>query len=252
MEKILQPMAPLDGGLFWAMQKMQMVADVPTWIGQYEKSLDEGTDEAGAIAMADRMVLESQGGGHTKDLAEVQRKHPFMTSFYSYFNVSLNLTVESTAATDFKNPRAVAGWLGDMVLLNILPALVPALLMYALKGGDGDDDPAAWAKRLAKWQLGYLLGMVVGARELSGAVSGFDYAGPPVGRIVVDITKLSKQAGQGDVDEPAVLALVSLMGSAFGLPVVQVLRSYRGWKAWDEGKEGAGPQSLLFGPPPRD
>jgi len=83
-------------------------------------------------------------------------------------------------------------------------------------------------------------------------VSGFDYSGPPAGRIVGDISKLGKQAGQGDVDEPAVLALVSLMGTAFGIPVIQALRSYRGWKAWDEGKEGAGAQSVLFGPPSKD
>lgn len=244
-------MQVVDGGLFFFMQKIQLVADVPTWIGQYEKSLAGGLDEAAAVAMADRAVLESQGGGNTKDLAEVQRKHPMLTQFYSYFSVTLNLTAEQTAATDFKNPRAVAGWLGDMALLLIIPAILPALLLHAIKGG-GDDDEADWAARLAKWQLGYLMSMVVGVRELSGAVSGFDYAGPPVGRIVGDIGKAGTQTVQGEVDEPAVMAYIKLMGTAFGIPVVQALRSYKGWKAWDEGEEGAGPQSVLFGPPSKD
>lgn len=255
-------MQVVDGGLFWMMQKMQAVADVPTWVGQYEKTMAEGpaedTDEARqaledrAVAMADRAVLESQGGGQTKDMAEVQRKHPMLTQFYSYFSVTLNLTAESTANTDFSNPRAVAGWLGDMALLMVIPAIVPSMLLFTLKGGGGDDDEEAMAKRIAQWQLGYLLGSVVGLRELSGAVSGFDYAGPPVGRIVADIGKAGKQTAQGEIDEPAVLAYINLMGTAFGIPVIQATRSYKGWKAWSEGQEGTGPQSILLGPPPKD
>lgn len=241
----------VDGGLFYLMQKMQAVADVPTWAGQYEKSLAEGLDDAAAVSMADRAVLEAQGGGQTKDLAEIQRKHPMLTQFYSYFSVTLNLTVEQTAKTDFKDPRAVAGWVGDMALLSIIPAILPAFIMYAIKGGD-DDEPTGWAKRMAEWQLGYLMGAVVGLRELSGAVSGFDYAGPPVGRVVGDLGKVGNQAKQGELDEPAVMALVNLMGSVFGIPTVQAMRSYKGWKAWSEGQEGAGPQSVLFGPPPKD
>lgn len=244
-------MRVVDAGLFALMQKMQLVADVPTWIGQYEKSTAEGLDEAAAVAMADRAVLESQGGGATKDLAEVQRKHPMLTQFYSYFSVTLNLAAEQTAATDFKNPAAVAGWLGDMALLMVIPAILPAFIMFALKGGD-EDDEKGWAKRIAEWQLGYLMGTIVGVRELSGAVGGFDYAGPPVSRIITDIGKAGQQTIQGEVDEPAVMAYIRLMGTAFGIPITQALRSYKGWKAWDEGQEGAGPQSVLFGPPPKD
>jgi predicted GNAT family acetyltransferase len=244
-------MTVIDAGLFAMMQKMQMIADVPTWIGQYEKSISEGQDEATAVAQADRMVLEAQGGGQTKDLAEVQRKHPMLTQFYSYFSVTLNLAAEQTAATDFKNPAAVAGWLGDMALLMVIPAILPSFIMYALKGGD-DEDEKAMAKRIVEWQVGYLLGTVVGVRELSGAVGGFDYAGPPVGRLIGDVGKVGKQASQGELDEPAVMAAINLMGSAFGIPTVQATRSYKGWKAWDEGQEGAGPQSVLFGPPPKN
>jgi hypothetical protein len=246
-----QTMMAVDAGLFYMMQKMQMIADVPTWIGQYEKSIAEGLDEAAAVAMADRAVLESQGGGQTKDLAEVQRKHPLLTQFYSYFSVTLNLSIEQTAKTDFKNPRAVAGWLGDMALLMVIPAILPAMIMFLLKGGD-EDEPTGWAKRIAEWQLGYLMGSIVGIRELSGSLSGFDYAGPPAGRLVGDLGKVGKQAGQGELDEPAVLATAQLIGTAFGIPITQVLRSYKGWKAWDDGKEGAGAQSVLFGPPPKN
>jgi hypothetical protein len=241
-------MQAVDGGLFWMMQKMQLVADVPTWVGQYEKSIAAGLSEDAAVAMADRAVLEAQGGGQIKDLSEVQRKHPMLTQFYSYFSTTLNLAAEQTAATDFKNPRAVAGWLGDMALLMVIPAIVPSFLLHALKGGDDDEEKLA--KRIVEWQVGYLLGTVVGLRELSGAVSGYDYAGPPVGRIVSDIGKAGKQTAQGELDEAAITAYARLIGDAFGIPVTQVIRSYKGWKAWDEGD--APPQSVLFGPPPKD
>lgn len=239
----------VDRGLFWLTTKMQLVADVPTWLGAYEKALGEGLDDATAVARADQAVLDSQGGGQIKDLAEVQRKHPMLTQFYSYFSVTLNLMAEKTATTDFKNPRAVAGWLGDMALLAVIPAIVPNLLAYMLKGGD-DDDPEEWAKRIARWQLSYLLGLGVGVRELSGAVEGFDYSGLPVARVIVDIGKAAQQTAQGEVDEPAVMAYIRLLGSLFGIPTVQAIRSYKGWVAWEEGD--APPSSILFGPPPRD
>ena len=125
--------------------------------------------------------------------------------------------------------------------------------MFLLKGGgDDDDDAKTWFRRFIEWELGYLMSAVVGLREFSGVVSGFDYGGPPVGRIVNDTIRFSKQVAQGEVDEPAVLALANLLGTTFGIPVTQALRSYKGWKAWDEEKDGAGPQSVLFGPPPKD
>lgn len=243
-------MIAIDRGLFFLTTKMQLVADVPTWLGAYEKALAQGDDEATAVARADQAVLDSQGGGQIKDLAEIQRKHPMLTQFYSYFSVTLNLMAEKTATTDFKHPKAVAGWLGDMALLAVIPAILPSLLAYALKGGDDDKDPEEWAKLLAKWQLSYLLGLGVGIRELSGAVEGFDYSGPPVGRVITDIGKAGKQTAQGEVDEPAVMAYIRLLGSAFGIPTVQAMRSYRGWVAWEEGDAPA--SSILFGPPPKD
>lgn len=254
-----------DGLLFVFMKKMQMVADVPTWIGQYEKTMSEGpsadTDEARAeleakaVAMADRAVREAQGSGHIADLSELQRKNALtkiLTQFYSYFNVTLNLAIEQTAATDFKNPRAVAGWLADMGLLLVIPAVLPAMVLYGLRGGPDEEGEEDDIKRWVKWQAGYLLGLVVGARELSGAVEGFPYSGPPVGRAIGNIGKAGQQTAQGELDEPLVLSYANAIGTVLGLPMVQIMRSYKGWKAWDEGEEGAGPGSVLIGPPPKD
>lgn len=238
-----------DASLFMMMQKMQRIADVPTWIGAYEKAIEQGADDAKAVALADQAVLDSQGGGQTKDMAELQRKHPMLSMFYSYFNVTYNLAAESTAKTDFRSPQAVAGWMSDMLLLMIVPALGPAIVMELLKGG-GDDDPEEWAKKLAEWQAGYLLGTMLGLRELSGVVAGFDYSGPPVGRVIGDIGKAGTQIAQGEADEALGLSIVRLFGSALGVPTVQIIRSWKGWQAWSEGD--APPTAVLLGPPPQD
>ena len=52
----------------------------------------------------------------------------------------------------------MAGWLADMALLSVIPAIVPAALTELLRGG-GSDDPDKWAKKVLEWQASYLLGM---------------------------------------------------------------------------------------------
>ena len=238
-----------DASLFYLMQKMQLIADVPTWIGAYEKALSEGVDEAAAVASADQAVLDSQGGGQTKDTARIQREHPFLAMFYSYFSVTYNLMAESTGKTNFRSPASIAGWFTDMALLAVIPALGPSLLVAMLRGEGDDKEWDWWVKKLAEWQAGYLLGTMVGLREVSGAVSGFDYAGPPVGRLVAEVGKFGKQVAQGEADEAFVRSLVSVVGAATGVPTTQAMRSWNGWKAWDEGR--APPTSVLMGPPPK-
>ena len=55
---------------------------------------------------------------------------------------------------------------------------------------------------------------------------------------------------QGEVDEALVRSVVNLTGDVFGIPVTQIQRTVRGWRAWESGE--APPTSILFGPPPRN
>lgn len=243
-----QARAIYDASLFMLMQKMQMVADVPTWIGAYEKALAADQDDATAVSLADQVVLDSQGGGQTKDMAEFQRKSPFLTMFYSYFNTTLNLAAESTAQTDFKNPLAVAGWASDMALLMVIPALAPAMLLALMRGEDCEGEDCA--KKLVQAQAGYLLNLMLGIREVSGAVAGFDYAGPPVGRVVTELSRAGTQVAQGEADEALAMSSIRLLGVTLGIPTTQILRSWRGWNAWAEGDAPA--SSILLGPPQKE
>lgn len=62
---------------------------------------------------------------------------------------------------------------------------------------------------------------------------------------MTDIGKVAQQAHQGEVDEPTVIATARLIGRLTGIPVVQVIRSYKGWQAWAHGE--APVTSVLFG-----
>lgn len=249
-----------DAFKFVFMQKMQLIADVPTWIGAYEKALAEGHVEVDAVALADQAVLDSQGGGQLKDQAGVQRGGELakvLTMFYSYFSTTLNLTAEQWARLDGRSATSIGRYAANMALLTVIPAIAPAMIIEALKGGGDDwDDPDRMAAKLAEWQVSYLIGLLVGVRELNSLAPilvgdrGFDYSGPAAFRPVVDLQNLGRQIAQGEVDGPAIRAAVSVAGSALGIPSVQINRSMRGWQEFMEGDAPA--TSILFGPPPKD
>lgn len=239
-----------DTALFFTMQKLQVTVDVPTWIGAYNKALFEGREEDTAIALADQAVIDSQGSGLVKDQTEFQLNHPFLTQFYSYFAATYNLLAQRTGNTDFKNPRALMGWMSDVFFLVVLPSIAAEMVKAALKGDLEDDEPEDIALKSAKWLTGYTLGMLPFLRDLGTLVTGFDYAGPPVARIITNLADTSIQVKQGEVDQAMVGAFARTLGSLTGVPDVQLMRTYKGWVAWEEGEAPA--TSILLGPPSRD
>jgi hypothetical protein len=75
----------------------QMFVDMPTWLGMYQAELAKnGGNDAKAVEAADRAVRLTQGSGKQADLARVQNGSELMkgiTTFYSWFNTMLNLTM---------------------------------------------------------------------------------------------------------------------------------------------------------------
>lgn len=249
-----------DASLFIAMQKLQLIADIPTWWGAYEKALAEVDDEGRAVALADQAVLDAQGGGQVKDLAGVQRGNELkraLSMFYSYFSATWNMASESTARTNFRKPAQVAGWLADMVVLSVVPELAQQVVFSLLRGGGGDDDKD-WEERMLDLfkQLGaFWMNTLIGVREFSGMVQGFDYNGPAAARAIVEAGNVGKAAGKAldpdeDLDDNDYRRVLKSVLTILGWPAAQVDRSWRGWKAWQEGE--AGPGAVLLGPPPKD
>jgi hypothetical protein len=109
------------------------------------------------------------------------------------------------------------------------------LMKNALKGGEDKDDEKL-AKELVSENLGYLLGMMVGVRELGSMIQGsYGYNGVAGTRFFSDMGKLVKQAEQGEVDEALLKALNNVMGSLFHYPAGQVQRTVTGIQALSDG-----------------
>jgi hypothetical protein len=235
---------------FSLIHAMQTVADVPTWLGAYEKAMAGGEAEERAISLADQAVIDAQGGGQVKDLSSIQRGGPLLklwTNFYSYFNVTYNLTVESTRRTRFRDPVAVGRFAVDFVLLYTVPATMGFLLKQAL-GKNGDDDDK-FVEGLVRENASYMTGVLVLLREVSSTVQGFQgYDGPSGARFFSSVAKLVKQSEQGEADKAFWHALNSTAGTLLHYPSGQVQRSADGFAALAEGRT-RNPLALLFGPP---
>lgn len=236
---------------FWFIAKAQQIADIPTWIGAYEKALATNPNESLAAAQADQAVLDSQGGGQIKDLAGIQRGGPLLklfTNFYSYFSATYNLAAQKTRTTSFNDAAQVGRLAVDYMLLMVLPSVLATLMREAFKDECREGDYACLAEKLAKDQTSYLLGTVVGLRDLGSMIQGFDYSGPVGLRFYSDLAKLYTQVGQGEVDAAALKALNNTAGVLFHYPAGQVQKTVEGavYMA-DEGDPN--PARLLFGKP---
>lgn len=267
IQSVVQGKGPIrqkiDTLMFVPMISLQLIADMPTWWGAYQKALTdvnvdmtEGAIEARAIALADQAVLDSQSGGQIKDLAQVQRGGAALklfTVFYGYFSASYNLGVERAKATNFRKPLDIMhlGW--DYLMLFSVPAVLGMMLKEALQPGE-DDDEEELAKKLAGEHISYLMNMMVGVREAVGAAQymtgtkQFDsaYGGPAGLRFFQELDKLGKQIGQGEIDRAFTRSAVNVLGITAHLPSAQINRTIDGVIAISE-DQTENPMALLMG-----
>jgi hypothetical protein len=236
------------------MMQMQQTVDVPTWLGAYEKALAAGSDEERSRSLADQAVIDSQGGGQTKDLAAIERGGPaqkLFTVFYSFMNTAQNLGYASRNTGQSKAKVAA-----DTLMIYVVPALLGSLLKDALvPGNSGDwDDWRKIVRKLLGEQISYVMGMFVVGREFAEAgktaAGATDhpraYAGPAGVRVISDVGTLAKQAKQGEFDDAFRKALVNVAGDILALPSAQINRTVTGAKAIKEGKTH-NPAALVFG-----
>jgi hypothetical protein len=239
----------VEESFFILIAKMQLVADVPTWLGQYEKSVAAGEDQAKAVALADQAVLDSQGGGQIKDLAGIQRGGPMRklwTNFYSYFSTTYNLMAESVGETRLVGPSRLPLLAADFLLLATLPASLGYILRTVLRGDD--EEPEDFAKNLGKENLFFMTSMMVGVRDIAAATSGDTRAAAPAGIMLNRFVKFGQQAQQGEVDEAFFKAANQLGGVLFHYPAAQVQRTASGVQALANG-DTSNPAAALLGPP---
>ena len=232
---------------YWLMMKMQQVVDTAIWHGALAKAMDSGKDLDTAVKLADQTVLDTQGGGQIKDLSEFERgsnTQKLFTVFYAYMNTALN-----QGFVEVKTQKSKAKLAADLMMIYVLPTALTALMKSALIPGDDDED---LAKKLAKEQISFLLGLFVGGRELAqlaNIVTGdrfYGYAGPSGLRPIDDTYKFAQQAAQGEIDHAFVRASINLLGDVFGIPSAQINRTIKGAEAL-QNDDTDNPAALLMG-----
>ena len=232
---------------YWLMMKMQQVVDTAIWHGALAKAMDSGKDLDTAIKLADQTVLDTQGGGQIKDLSEFERgsnTQKLFTVFYAYMNTALN-----QGFVEVKTQKSKAKLAADLMMIYVIPTALTALMKSALIPGDDDED---LAKKLAKEQISFLLGLFVGGREmaqLANIITGdrfYGYTGPSGLRPIDDTYKFAQQAVQGEIDHAFVRASINLLGDVFGIPSAQINRTIKGAEALQD-DETDNPAALLFG-----
>ena len=232
---------------YWLMMKMQQVVDTAIWHGALAKAMDSGKDLDTAIKLADQAVLDTQGGGQIKDLSEFERgsnTQKLFTVFYAYMNTALN-----QGFVEVKTQKSKAKLAANLMMIYVIPNALNAMMKSALIPGDDDED---LAKKLAKEQISFLLGLFVGGREmaqLANIITGgrfYGYAGPSGLRPIDDTYKFAQQAAQGEIDHAFVRASINLLGDVYGIPSAQINRAIKGAEAL-QNDETDNPAALLFG-----
>lgn len=223
----------------------QMLVDVPTWLGAYEKALSEGCVDAEAVARADRAVVDAQGGGRLMDLSAVERGGPLsriFTVFYTFFNSILNTVMVS------KHTKSKMGFATDALLLLCFQPVIETFLREGIKAGVAGADPDEWWEKSleeAPWSvLDFNLGLFVFLREFAGITDS--YTGPSGMKKFQDVRRFAQQAEQGDFDMAFWKSLTNMTGAIFGLPAAPITRAMTGIDALERGKTD-NPLAVIFG-----
>lgn len=242
---------------FWMITASQFhLVDMPTWLGQYEKSLAAGFDEVDAISHADAAVEEAQGTGEIYGLAGIQRGSPLLklfTNFISYMVTTYNIAAQKTGNTNFKDPKQVMHWALDMAALMVWPVITKMLLDAALKGaGPDEDDEETWLGLYTKQQIGFLMSMNFFTGQVSGMMSDFRYDGPVGTAGLKDIEEAGRQIREGIEDEDqdvwdAARPALGAAGTLLHLPTGQLDTSIQGLQGIFSG-ESDDYSDILFGP----
>ena len=167
---------------------MDRLVSVPTWVGAYNKAIDQGKGEQAAIYYADKAIRLSQGAGSPKDLAAVSRgtgrwgeAFKLLTMFYTYLSA-----VYSRQRNLGRDIRRGDKGLPELVARAWWLVVVPPLLAELLSGR-GPDEDEEWGWWAFQNMLNQSLGAIPIARDLTGPVfdeivgrRGFDYRLSPL------------------------------------------------------------------------
>jgi hypothetical protein len=247
----------------------QSHVDRVVWLGVYAKEMHEGSgDEVRAYAVADRAVLETQGGGQIKDLSELQTRDAttkILTAFMSYANVLQQREAQAWRRLGRRRReggdtrKAVGDWarfLGSTQMIFFMSELITSIVIDTLLQ-DWDEDKEWYEYLLDNYLFNGLLSLanpIPILREVTGTLRGYQYGGPASLRVVPAFggvmvqTKQVLDKGTEELDSALAFALLDFMGTFTGFPAPATKKLIRGAEYMKE-TGSWNPANLLFGPP---
>ena len=243
---------PQDAGARFVDSYLYMIhrilqfAEIPTWVGAYQKAIAGGAEADSARAQADRAILDAIGGGQIKDQAAVQQGAigKIFSTFMTY-QLSMHRLGREVL---FKKAGTMRKIVDGTLLVGLPIAFVTGVYHVARPRKD-----ETLAGEFGGELMDHAVGMFVGIRELAGATRKPDYSGPAAFGVVGAMRKAVFRITQGEGAQhvwgtATARAINEASGEFFGYPAFQVERTIDGiLDLYNHRSQN--PAELLFGPP---
>ncbi|MFA7333412.1 MAG: LPD23 domain-containing protein [Kiritimatiellia bacterium] len=242
------------------MMKIQYQVDTITWLAAFDGAMAEGKSEADAITEADSAVERAQSGGALSSLSAIERGtvgqntrlNEFiksMTWMMSYFNTKFNIAYRKTRrVVKDPNPMAVAGLLGDYLVLFWLEFLLGEMILGKVPDFEDEEEPEL---AMMKWGLEGGIGTAVAGvaflRDGWGAYQGFssgpayskgiDQVATSMGKMMTMGVKLAEGEEVNPYDALRTGLTLGNFMSPIKMPTSQMNQIIRGIEQQSEGEE---------------
>jgi hypothetical protein len=217
--------------------------DLPVWIASYEQALKDGLSMQDAAAMADRLLIESQGSGVLTERSAIERGRVsfdprseggqdtwrLLSIMGSYLFSKWNLAM--TASSRYRRDGAVRGaprFMGSIIALFIAEQALQQMWRRLLSDDDELDDELLEDLGVT-WLTDAVATVPVVGPIASSALQGFDSKGT-VNRVIDDFLSAAKEAyklSEEPADRRTAQVGITLTGDLFGIPATVMNRALK-------------------------
>ncbi len=197
--------------------------DMPTWIGAFNQGLSQGKTEREASDYADAAIRTSQGSGHLKDQAALQRQKgltQWLTMFSTYATL-LYGQVSSTIGSVKANPKRLPDAISKAVFLLVLAGLGEAVIRQDFPDDDDEAELAKWGLKMLVYgvkstpAVGSLISAEIEGRKGGGDLSPVEGLSQKVsGAVKAAVEMVSEQ----EIELKNARKVLDGVGLAIGLP----------------------------------
>ena len=164
---------------------MDYYVSTVTWVAAYRQATtDFKMNHEDAVFYADRVMLNSQGTGSTKDTAAIQRANEgwrALTMFYSFFSALYQTSVQM--ARDVKTAKTFKEY-ADLSARFMAMFVLPSCLDSLMRGEAPDGDDESYIAWLFDNVFGYFIGGVPILRDVYSGLKYHNSGSSNVGRQV--------------------------------------------------------------------